>query len=71
MENALIMHVGKKEDKTKEFLELLVNFWINGGAVVLLSDNDPFIIKKLIFINNFCWIYYEWLISWTKRNIWR
>ena len=45
MENALIMHIGKKEDKTKEFLELLVNFWINDGAVVLLSDNDPFIIE--------------------------
>ena len=54
MENALIMHVGKRRRQNKTFFQLLVNFWINGGAIVLLSDNDPFIIetnlqKKVIY----------------------
>ena len=67
-----IMNSDKEQNKTKEFLELLVIFLINGGIVVLLSDNAPFIIeKKHIFINDFCWIYYGWRLYWRKRNLWR
>ncbi len=40
-----------EQDKTKQFLELLVIFWINGGAVVLFSDNNPFIIETNIFLS--------------------
>ena len=45
MENALIMHDRKRRRQNKTFFQLLVNFWINSGAIVLLSDNDPFIIE--------------------------
>ena len=54
MENVLIMHVGHWtviKNKTKEFLELLVIFWINGGAVILLSDNDPFTTETNLFLS--------------------
>ena len=47
----MILNSKKEEDKTKEFLELLVNFWINGGVIVLLSDNEPFIIKTNLFLS--------------------
>ena len=46
-----ILNNPQKEEKTKEFLELLVIFWINGGAVVLLSDNDPFIEETNLFLS--------------------
>ena len=32
-------------------MELLAIFWINGGAVVLLSDNDPFIEETNLFLS--------------------
>jgi hypothetical protein len=41
----------EEQSKTKEFLELLSIFWINGGAVVLLSDNNPLIIETNIFLS--------------------
>ena len=49
----MILNSKKEEDKTKEFLELLVNFWINSGVIVLLSDNEPFIIKTNFFYQKF------------------
>ena len=36
-----IMNSDKEKRKTKQFLELLVIFWINGGGE-LLSDNEPY-----------------------------
>ena len=45
------LNSNKEQNKTKEFLELLVIFWINGGAVVLLSDNDPFTIETNLFFS--------------------
>ena len=36
-----IMNSDKEKRKTKQFLELLVIFWINGGGQ-LLSDNEPY-----------------------------
>ena len=32
-------------------MELLVIVWINDGAVVLFSDNDPFIIETNLFLS--------------------
>ena len=46
-----IINSDYERSKTKEFLELLAIFWINGGAVVLLSDNDPFIEETNIFLS--------------------
>jgi hypothetical protein len=46
-----ISNSNKEQNKTKEFLELLAIFWINGGAVVLFSDNAPFIIETNIFLS--------------------
>ncbi len=41
----------KNKAKQKNFFELLVIFWINGGSVVLFSDNAPFIIETNIFLS--------------------
>ena len=38
-------------EKTKQFLELLIKFWKNGGAVVLFSDNEPFIKETNLFLS--------------------
>ena len=47
-----IMNSDKEKRKTKQFLELLlVIFWINGGAVILLSDNDPFTTETNLFLS--------------------
>ena len=46
-----IINSDYERSKTKEFLELLAIFWINGGAVVLFSDNAPFIIETNIFLS--------------------
>ena len=45
------LNSNKEQNKTKEFLELLVIFWINGGAVILLSDNDPFTTETNLFLS--------------------
>jgi hypothetical protein len=39
------------QDKLKLFLQLLIVFWKNGGAVVLFSDNEPFIQETNIFLS--------------------
>ena len=36
--------------ETNQFLEILMKFWKNGGAVVLLSDNTPFIEETNLFL---------------------
>ena len=41
----------KMTDETKQFLELLLKFWKNGGAVVLFSDNTPFIEETNLFLS--------------------
>ena len=39
------------QDKVKLFLQLLIVFWKNGGAVVLFSDNEPFIKETNLFLS--------------------
>ena len=34
-----LINSNKIENETKQFLELLLKFWKNGGAVVIFSDN--------------------------------
>lgn len=34
-----VINSGNIENKAKQFLEILIKFWRNGGAVVLFSDN--------------------------------
>ena len=36
--------------ETNQFLDILVKFWKNGGAVVLFSDNTPFIEETNLFL---------------------
>lgn len=36
---------------TNQFLEILIKFWRNGGAVVLFSDNSPFIVETNLFLS--------------------
>ncbi len=45
------LNSNKEQNKTKEFLEPLVIFWINGGTLVLLSDNDPFTTETNFFLS--------------------
>ena len=40
-----------QQNKCREFLELLIVFWINGGAVVLFSDNEPYVIETNLFLS--------------------
>ena len=37
--------------QTNQFLEILMKFWKNGGAVILLSDNTPFIVETNLFLS--------------------
>ena len=38
-------------ENTNQFLEILIKFWRNGGAVVLFSDNSPFIVETNLFLS--------------------
>ena len=63
-----IINNKKEENKTKEFLELLVIFWINGGAVVLFSDNDPFIIETNIFLSMIYMLDLLWMVIMREKK---
>lgn len=45
-----VLNNDKIENQTKQFLEILIKFWKNGGAVVLFSDNSPFIVETNLFL---------------------
>ena len=38
------LNSGNIENQTKQFLKILIRFWRNCGAVVLFSDNSPYIV---------------------------
>ena len=38
-------------ENTNQFLEILIKFWRNGGAVVLFSDNSPFIVETNLYLS--------------------
>ena len=46
-----VLNNDKIENQTKQFLEILIKFWKNGGAVVLFSDNSPFIVETNLFLS--------------------
>ena len=46
-----VLNNDKIENQTKQFLEILIKFWRNGGAVVLFSDNSPFIVETNLFLS--------------------
>ena len=39
------------KNNTNQFLEILIKFWRNGGAVVLFSDNSPYIVETNLFLS--------------------
>ena len=39
------------KEKVMTFLELLIVFWENGGAVVIFSDNEPFTVEVNLFLS--------------------
>ena len=41
----------EEKEKMKDFLQILYKFWKNGGAVVLFSDNEPFILETNQFLS--------------------
>ena len=45
-----VLNNDKIENQTKQFLEILIKFWKNGGAVVLFSDNSPYIVETNLFL---------------------
>ena len=46
-----VINSGNIENQAKQFLEILIKFWRNGGAVVLFSDNSPFIVETNLFLS--------------------
>ena len=46
-----LLNSEKEKSNLKQFLELLIKFWKNGGAVVLFSDNTPFIVETNMFLS--------------------
>ena len=41
----------QKKNKMEEFIDILIKFWKNGGAVVLFSDNEPLILETNLFLS--------------------
>ena len=41
----------EEKEKMEEFLQILNKFWKKGGAVVLFSDNEPFILETNQFLS--------------------
>ena len=46
-----LMNDREEKENMKDFLQILHSFWKNGGAVVLFSDNTPFILETNEFLS--------------------
>ena len=46
-----VINSGNIENQANQFLEILIRFWRNGGAVVLFSDNSPLIVETNLFLS--------------------
>ena len=46
-----LMNDRVEKENMREFLQILYNFWKNGGAVVLFSDNEPFTLETNEFLS--------------------
>ena len=46
-----LMNDRKESEKMEEFLQILYKFWKKGGAVVLFSDNEPYILETNQFLS--------------------
>ena len=46
-----LINDSKENEKMEEFLQILYKFWKKGGAVVLFSDNEPYILETNQFLS--------------------